>query len=57
MGCMHCVARVKAALEGLGAKEINVAINSAELEYDGNAEDIRKAIEGLDFGVVSIQSV
>ena len=57
MGCMHCVARVKAALTALGVTNADVKINSASVEYDGQPEDIRKAIEELDFNVVSIEDL
>ena len=40
MGCMHCVARVKAALEALGAKDAKVEINSAEFSFDGGADAV-----------------
>ena len=53
MGCMHCVARVTAALKALGADVKKVEIGSAELEaFD--EKQVKEAIEGLGFRVTEI---
>ncbi len=53
MGCMHCVARVTAALKEIGAVVKNVEIGSAELEaFD--ADKVKAAIENLGFTVKEI---
>ena len=54
MGCGHCIGRVTAAMNALGAK-----IDKIELSYicvESNVEEavIREAIEDLGFDVVSI---
>ena len=55
MGCMHCVARVKNALNALGADVKNVEIGSAEIGPFQDTDKIKEAIEGLGFKLVSIE--
>lgn len=49
MGCMHCVKKVRGALEALGANNIEVEIGHAVLEFDGAADEIVRAIEAAGF--------
>ena len=53
MGCMHCVAKVKKALEDLGARVISCEIGSCEIEGVKNVDQIRDAIEGVGFELIS----
>ena len=55
MGCMHCVAKVKKAMENIGATVISCEIGSCEIEPYADHEKIREAIEGAGFGLVSIE--
>lgn len=54
MGCMHCVAKVKKAMEDIGAIVINCEVGACEIEPYSNTERIRDAIEGVGFEVISI---
>ena len=54
MGCMHCVAKVKKAMEEIGATVINCEVGSCEIEPYADVEQIRDAIEGVGFEVLSI---
>lgn len=53
MGCMHCVAKVKKAMEDLGANVISCEIGACEIEGVEDVEKIRGAIEGAGFELVS----
>jgi len=57
MSCMHCVAHVKEALEGLGAKNISVSLeeNSAVADTDASNDEIFAAIEDAGYDVVGIE--
>lgn len=54
MTCGHCAARVKKALEAIGAKDVNVDVASglAEMTYSNSIEDLYEAIEDSGFDVV-----
>lgn len=54
MGCMHCVAKVKKAMEDIGATVMNCEVGSCEIEPYADVERIRDAIEGVGFEVISI---
>lgn len=57
MSCMHCVANVKKALEGLdGVSESNVEIGSARVKYDESKvkdEDLEAAIRKAGYKVAA----
>lgn len=53
MGCMHCVAKVTAALKEIGADVQKVEIGSAELK-DFDPKKVTEAIEGAGFSVSEI---
>lgn len=55
MGCMHCVAKVTKAMEALGAKVISCEIGSCEIEGVENIDQIRDAIEGIGFELISAE--
>ena len=48
MGCMHCVARVKKAMEEIGAHVISCEIGKCEIESYADQDKIRETIEGLE---------
>ena len=56
MGCMHCVAKVKKAMEDIGATVVSCEIGSCEIENFADAEKIRDAIEGVGFELLSIEA-
>ena len=55
MGCMHCVAKVKKAMEEIGATVISCEIGSCEIEPFGDQIKIRDAIESIGFDLISIE--
>lgn len=55
MGCMHCVARVKKAIEEIGAHVISCEIGKCEIESYADQDKIRETIEGLGFDLISIE--
>jgi copper chaperone CopZ len=55
MGCMHCVAKVKKAMEALGAEVKSCEIGSCEIEGIDNIEQIRGAIESAGFELISAE--
>ena len=55
MGCMHCVAKVRKAMEELGANVISCEIGSCEIEGVLDEDKIRDAIEGVGFELISIE--
>ena len=57
MSCMHCVAHVKEALEEIGAKNVEVSLESgiALAETEKSNEEIRAAIEDAGYEVKSIE--
>lgn len=55
MGCMHCVAKVKKAMEEIGATVISCEVGTCEVEPFADREKIREAIEGAGFELVSIE--
>ena len=56
MGCMHCVAKVKKAMEDLGATVKSCEIGTCEIEHVTDPEKIRDAIEGVGFELISIEA-
>ena len=54
MGCMHCVAKVRKAMEDIGATVIDCEIGACEIEPYADTDRVRDAIEGVGFEVVSI---
>lgn len=56
MMCEHCVAHVKEALEGLGAKSVTVNLEGgyAECEASVSDDEIKAAIEEEGYTVISI---
>ena len=55
MGCMHCVAKVKKAMEDIGANVISCEIGKCEIESYADQDKIRETIEGLGFDLISIE--
>jgi len=56
MGCKHCIARVTGALNTLGAAIESMELNSFVIDYSGDTQAVRRAIEDLGFEVVSIEA-
>ncbi|MBR0426441.1 MAG: heavy-metal-associated domain-containing protein [Clostridia bacterium] len=54
MGCMHCVAKVTAALKEIGADVKNVEIGSAEIADFADTEALKNAIQKAGFSVKEI---
>lgn len=56
MMCEHCVAHVKEALEGLGAKSVSVNLDGGYAECDTGVSDdeIKAAIEEEGYTVTAI---
>jgi Cu+-exporting ATPase len=59
MACQHCAKSVTRALSGLGGSdvEVNLAEGYAIAEIGAEDEQIKSAIEALDFKVVDIVRV
>ena len=55
MGCMHCVAKVKKAMEELGATVVSCEVGSCEIKGVDDVEKIRDAIEGVGFELISAE--
>ncbi len=55
MGCMHCVKKVTAALEGAGASVKKVEIGSAEIEPFEDVSLLKAAIEKAGFTLASAE--
>lgn len=53
MGCMHCVAKVKKAMEALGATVISCEIGSCEIEGVDDVDTLSRAIEEAGFKLIS----
>lgn len=56
MSCQHCVGSVKEALEKVdGIENVVVDLESGEAKFDGDAapEELKGAITGIGFEVVS----
>ena len=49
MGCEHCIKRVTAAMQ-------TVKLNDIAVDFNGNENDLRNAIEDLGFDVISIKA-
>ena len=56
MGCGHCVARVTAALNDVGASVESVEIGLAVADFSGDVNRIKAAIEETGFDIVSIEA-
>ena len=56
MGCMHCVAKVRKAMEDLGADVISCEIGSCEISGVDDVDRIRDAIEGVGFELISAEA-
>ena len=56
MGCEHCIKRVTAAMQTLNAAIIYVKLNDIAVDFNGNENDLRNAIEDLGFDVISIKA-
>lgn len=55
MGCMHCVAKVTAALKAIDADVKKVEIGSAEIGDGVELEKLKVAIENAGFELVSAE--
>ncbi|MBR0135685.1 MAG: heavy-metal-associated domain-containing protein [Clostridia bacterium] len=55
MGCPHCIKKVTKAVEGAGAELKSMELNDFTLEYSGDPDDIKKAVEAAGFKVVSVE--
>ena len=55
MGCMHCVSKVKKAMEEIGATVVSCEIGTCEIEGVSDMERIRDAIEGVGFELISAE--
>ncbi len=56
MGCPHCIARVTNAVKALNAEDFTVELNSIDVEYKGDIEEVKKSIEALGFEVISVEA-
>lgn len=54
MGCEHCIKRVTAAMESIGAKVESIRLNSFTVETSADKSAIKDAIEDIGFSIVSI---
>ncbi len=54
MGCMRCVAKVRKAMEEIGATVVSCEIGACEIEPSADADKVRDAIENAGFTVVSV---
>ncbi len=55
MGCMHCVAKVRSAMEAIGATVISCEIGTCEIEGIDDIAKIRDAVEGVGFELISAE--
>lgn len=57
MSCMHCVKRVRDALEEAGGKKLKVEVGFAEgmFKSENAAEEIKNALEASGYGLISIE--
>lgn len=55
MGCMHCVAKVTAALKEIGAEIESVEIGSAVIAPYQDREKLTKAISDAGFELESVE--
>ncbi|KAF0180804.1 MAG: hypothetical protein FD164_1663 [Nitrospirae bacterium] len=57
MSCMHCVNRVKKAVDALGVARTDVQIGVATVEFDEaqlSADAVKKAVEEAGYTVISV---
>ena len=57
MGCMKCVASIKTALEAIDAEVSLCEIGLAEVAFDGDAEELKTAVEDRGFDVTAIAEI
>lgn len=55
MGCAHCIKRVTDAMNALNAAPEKVELNDIVVDFDGEASELRTAIEDLGFDVVNLE--
>ena len=55
MGCMHCVAKVRKAMEEIGATVKSCEVGVCEIENVTDVERIREAIEGVGFELITAE--
>lgn len=55
MGCMHCVMKVRKAMEELGAEVVSCEIGTCEIKGVEDVDRIRDAIEGVGFELISAE--
>ena len=55
MGCQHCIKRMTKAMEGLGAEIERMELNDFTVDFSGDKEDLKKAVESLGFVFVSAE--
>ena len=56
MGCMRCVARVRKALEEIGADVISCEIGSCEIKGIDDIDRIRESIQNAGFKLLTVES-
>lgn len=57
MGCDHCIKRVTAAMEGIGAKIDSIQLNNFTIVTDTDKAAIKEAIEDAGYDVISMAEV
>ena len=55
MGCMHCVAKIRKAMEEIGATVISCEIGACRIEPYPDKDRIRSAIENAGFELIAIE--
>ena len=55
MGCMHCVMKVRKAMEELGAEVVSCEIGTCEIKGVEDVDKIRESIEGIGFELISAE--
>ncbi|MBQ3552720.1 MAG: heavy-metal-associated domain-containing protein [Clostridia bacterium] len=54
MGCAHCITRVTNAMQAIDAEIIEISIGNVKVDYKGDRDDVKNAIEDLGFDVIAI---
>lgn len=57
MGCAHCIARMTKAMEGLGARIVSMELNDFTIEFGGDINAVKTAVEDLGFEFISAEAV
>lgn len=57
MGCAHCIARVTKAMESLGARIVSMELNDFTIEFGGDINAVKTAVEDLGFEFISAEAV